>query len=565
MNYAKWEMFGGIHPPEHKQESTATAIQAASLPEHLIIPMLKYSGKEANPIVAIGEKVLKGQKIGEARAFVSTPIHASTSGTVIDIGLYPVDHPAEMNALCVVIAPDGCDEWIAHKGLGDYHLAEPQTLLAMIREAGIAGMGGAGFPTGSKLTLKDAIAVDTVVVNAMECEPYITADDMLMRERAVEIIEGANIVKYLLNAQRVIVGVEDNKPQAIQAMTIASQHQAHIEVLATKTKYPSGAARQTVYILTGREVPAEGRTTDVGVFCLNVGTAAAIYRAIIHGEPSISRITTVTGLGVKQPANYEVRIGTPARHILQLAVADFQRINRLIVGGPMMGYTLPDANIPVVKTTNCLIAATAKDFPPPAPEMACIRCGDCATVCPVQLLPQQLLWFSKAEEFDKAKQHHLDDCIECGACAYVCPSNIPLVQYYRYAKGAIAELTAEAEKAERARERFEQRKQRIEQEEAEKEARRIAKAEEAAARAAAKTTESTSTTAVVDSKALTIAAALARSSLKKAEKRLLVAQASEENTDDLVAEIERLKIAVSHAEAALQLAQSITPPSSEKT
>jgi electron transport complex protein RnfC len=246
-------------------------------------------------------------------------------------------------------------------------------------------------------------------------------------------------------------------------------------------------------------------------------------------------------------------------------VADFQRINRLIVGGPMMGYTLPDTDIPVVKTTNCLIAATAKDFPPPPPEMACIRCGDCATVCPVLLLPQQLLWFSKAEEFDKAKQHHLDDCIECGACAYVCPSNIPLVQYYRYAKGAIAELTAEAEKAERARERFEHRKQRIEQEEAEKEARRIAKAEEAATRAATKTTESASTTAVVDSKALTIAAALARSSLKKAEKRLFVAQASEENTDDLVAEIERLKIAVNHAEAALQLAQSITSPSSEKT
>lgn len=558
MNYAKWEMFGGIHPPEHKQQSTATAIQQASLPERLIIPMLQHIGEEAIPVVTIGDNVLKGQKIGEVRAFVSAPIHASTSGTVVDIGFYPVDHPSEMNALCVVIAPDGRDEWAAHTGLRDYQLAEPQTLLAMNREAGIAGMGGAGFPTASKLTLKDAIQVDTVVVNAMECEPYITADDMLMRERATEIIEGANIVKYLLKAQRVIVGIEDNKPQAIQAMSNAAQHQPHIEVLATKTKYPSGDARQTVYILTGREVPAEGRTTDVGVFCLNVGTAAAIYRAIVHGEPSISRITTVTGLGVKQPANYDVRIGTPARHVLQLAAADFQRINRLIMGGSMMGYTLPDADIPIVKTTNCLIAATPKDFPSPPPEMACIRCGDCASVCPVVLLPQQLLWFSKAEEFEKAKLHNLDDCIECGACAYVCPSHIPLVQYFRYAKGTIAELTAEAEKAERARERFENRKQRIAYEEAEKEARRIIKVEEAAARAAAKTTNSTSTTTVVDSKALTIAAALARSSLKKAEKRLLLAQANEENTEGLIAEIEQLKINVSKVEAALQLAQSQT-------
>ncbi len=561
ITYAKWELLGGIHPPEHKHESTQSPIQQASLPERLIIPMLQHIGEEAKPVVNMGDRVLKGQKIGEVRTFVSAPIHASTSGTVVDIAFYPVDHPSELNALCVVIAPDGRDEWAAHTGLRDYHLAEPLTLLAMIREAGIAGMGGAGFPTGSKLTLKDTV-VDTIVINAMECEPYITADDMLIRERAAEIIEGANIVKYLLKAQRIIVGIEDNKPQAITAMLNAANNQAHIQVLATPTKYPSGAARQTVYILTGREAPADGRTTDVGVFCLNVGTAAAIYRAIVLGEPSVSRITTVTGLGVKYAANYDVAIGTPTRHLLQLATADFQRINRLIIGGPMMGYTLPDADIPIVKTTNCVIAATAEDFPPPPPEMACIRCGDCAAVCPVLLLPQQLLWFSKSEEFAKAELHHLNDCIECGACAYVCPSNIPLVQYYRFAKGAIAELNAEAEKAERAKERFERRKQRIAQEEADKEARRKAKADEAAAKAALQAEQAASPTAIApiaDTKALTIAAALARSSLKKAEKRLLMAQTGAENTDgitdDLITEIALLQAEVRKTEAALQQAQ----------
>ncbi len=554
MKYANWGLIGGIHPPEQKQQSTTKPIRYAGLPTHIIIPMLQHIGEEAKPVVAIGDKVLKGQKIGEVRAFVSAPIHASTSGLVVDIGFYPVDHPSALTALCVVIEPDGLDEWTTHIGIRDYRHAEAQTLLAVIREAGIAGMGGAGFPTGSKLNFKESPAVDTIIINAMECEPYITADDMLMRERANEIIEGGNIVRQLLQAQRIIIGIEDNKPQAIQALEVAALNQNHIEILVTPTKYPSGAARQTVYILTGREVPADGRTTDVGVFCLNVGTAAAIYRAIVHGEPLVSRITTVTGLGVTHPANYEVLIGTPVRHLLELANAQFADINRLIVGGPMMGYTLPHADIPVVKTTNCLIAATAKDFPPPAPEMACIRCGDCADVCPVKLLPQQLLWFAKAGEFEKAEKHHLDDCIECGACAYVCPSNIPLVQYYRHAKGAIAELADMADKAARAKSRFERRTQRIEQEEADKEARRKAKAEESATRAEANAEPNKT---LIDSKTLTIAAALARSGLKKAEKRLLLAQTNNENTDALQTEITELQHKVAAAEFALQQAPKI--------
>lgn len=560
MKYAQWRMPGGVHPPEHKQESTRTPIKDAGLPPRLIIPLIQHIGEEARPIVQVGDHVLKGQKIGEVRAFVAAPVHATTSGTVIDIGYYEVDHPSEMQSRCVVIEPDGHDEWTGLAGLKDYRQASAQTLLALIREAGIAGMGGAGFPTGAKLSVKADTKVDTVVINAMECEPYITADDLLMRERAMEILTGGDIVRQILGAQRLVIGIEDNKPEAVQAIEQAMQGKTGIEVLATPARYPSGAARQTVLILTGREVPADGRTTDVGVFCLNVGTAAAIYRAIVLGEPSISRITTVTGLGVREPGNYDVRFGTPAGWLLDQAGVNHAQVNRLIVGGPMMGYTLPSLHVPVMKTTNCLIAATPRDFPPPAPEMACIRCGACSDACPVLLLPQQLLWFAKSGELEKAEAHHLEDCIECGACAYVCPSHIPLVQYYRFAKGSLDEKRRDDDKSDRAKIRFERRKDRMAAEEAEKEARRKAKADAAAARAASsETTTGSEAPPPPDPKTLAIAAALARSNLKKAEKRLGVAHEAGEDTTALVTEIDTLKAAVAKAEAALPPAPVTTP------
>lgn len=555
---APYPLIGGVHLPDHKHQATQKPIQSVALPKQLIIPLLQHIGEEAKPIVAIGDYVLKGQKIGEVRAFVSTPVHASTSGTIVDIGLYPVDHASSLNGLCVVLEPDGLDEWAAHTGLNDYFDAPTSTLLAIIREAGIAGMGGAGFPTSSKLNLKEHTPVDIVLLNAMECEPYISADDMLMRERANEVIEGAKIVQYMLQAQHIMIGIEDNKPQAINALQQVIKENSDIKICVAPTRYPSGAARQTVYMLTGREVPASGRTTDVGVFCLNVATAAAVYRAVALGEPLLSRITTVTGLGVNQAANFEVLLGTPIRYLLTQAQARFEQISRLIIGGPMMGYTLPHADISVIKTTNCVIAGTNKDFAPPPPEMPCIRCGDCAVVCPVLLLPQQLLWFAKSKEFDKAAQHNLDDCIECGACAYVCPSNIPLVQYYRYAKGELANQHIEAEKAEIARVRFESRKARLAQEEADKEAKRQARqlAAEKAKEEAAKQLESSAALAntvapATDSKTLMIAAATARSNLKKAQKRLLVAQTAQEDTSAIEQEIAQLQAEVTKLQTGL--------------
>ena len=350
-------------------------------------------------------------------------------------------------------------------------------------------MGGAGFPTAVKLNIGQR-NIGTLILNGAECEPYITADDMLMRERAHEVVRGAQILLHILNAGQCLIGVEDNKPNAIAALNAALvdlHEEHHIDVVVIPTKYPSGGEKQLIQILTGEEVPAGGIPADLGIVCQNVGTASAIARAVDHGEPLISRITTVTGDAVHSAGNWEVLLGTPAGSLLELADYTVQKRERVIMGGPMMGFALPSLDIPVVKTTNCLLAPSEKELPTNKASMACIRCGMCAEACPADLLPQQLYWFSKAEEFNKAEQHNLFDCIECGACSYVCPSEIPLVQYYRYAKGAVREERAAQAKADQARERFEHRLARQERELAEKETKRKARAEKAAQAQSAKT------------------------------------------------------------------------------
>ncbi|HET8707061.1 MAG TPA: electron transport complex subunit RsxC, partial [Pseudomonadales bacterium] len=473
MSHTLWDIPGGIQvEPDHKAESTQTPIRVCPLPSRLIIPLQQHIGPAAEVCVRVGERVLKGQKIADSDARTFAPIHASSSGVIVEIGLYPTDSQEQPIQSCIVIETDGKEEWITHEDVPDYRSLSPHTLISHIRAAGIAGLGGAGFPTASKLASGAQTKIDTIVVNGMECEPYITCDDMLMRERAEEIIEGARIVQYILGAEKILIGIEDNKPFAADSMKRAAEPYTDIKVRVAPTLYPSGAARQTVKILTGRETPADGYTIDVGVFCFNAGTAAAVYRAICHGEPLLSRITTVTGMGVSLPGNFDVRIGTPVDFLLAQAGARFNDITRIIVGGPMMGYTLEDITAPVSKMSNCIIAGTAKDFPPPPPELPCIRCGNCAVVCPVTLLPQQLYFFARGNDFAKAQHYNLSDCIECGACSYVCPSTIPLVQYFRYAKNAIAQKKQEEDQAQRARERFEARLARLNKEEAEKEIRK---------------------------------------------------------------------------------------------
>lgn len=483
-----WDFSGGVHPSENKHQSTSRPIRQAGIPERVVLPLQQHIGEPAEVIVHVGERVLKGQKIADVTTGMGVPVHASTSGIVEAIEPRPVPHPSGMSDWCVVLKPDGEDQWCHLEPISDYHKLERETVLDLIREAGIAGMGGAGFPTDIKLRPPRDRKVETLILNGAECEPYITADDMTMREHATEVVNGLKVMAWILRPSRCVVGIEDNKPEAIAAMREAVQG-TQIEIAVIPTKYPSGGEKQLVQILTGLEVPSGGIPADIGVMCQNVGTAMAVSRAIFEGKPLVSRIVTVTGKAIREPGNFEILVGTPVRYLLESGGLQEGQLNRLVLGGPMMGYTLTTDAIPLVKTSNCIIAATADELPAPPPEQPCIRCSQCAEACPMELLPQQLFWYSKASEFEKAEHLNLFDCIECGACSYVCPSSIPLVQYYRYAKDEIRKQRAEQLKSDHARVRFEARQARLEREQQEKELRRKERAKAAAEAQAQKQAE----------------------------------------------------------------------------
>ncbi|WP_461604625.1 electron transport complex subunit RsxC [Aeromonas rivipollensis] len=464
-----WDFHGGIHPPENKHQSSLTPVVDAGLPPQLIIPVRQHAGPAGELLVRVGDRVKKGQPLTRHDKGRIVPVHASTSGTITAIEQHTVAHPSGLDDLCVILTPDGEDAWCERQAQPDYWNLERGELLERIQQAGVAGLGGAVFPTHSKLDGRGQLT-EILIVNGLECEPYITTDDRLMQEYADEIMDGIRVLKHLLKPKLTLIGVEDNKPAAIDALT---RHATDPDVLvkSVPTKYPSGGAKQTIELLTGRQVPKGGRAVDMGIMVLNVATVFAIKRAIIDGEPLISRIVTLTGDAFKQPGNAWVRLGTPVRWLLQRFELQPEADQRVIMGGPMMGFTLPHAMVPVVKATNCLLSPTRAELPPPGPEQACIRCSACADACPANLLPQELYWYSRVKEYDKAEKLNLFDCIECGACAWVCPSEIPLVQYYKIAKDDIREVRAEAEKAERAKQRFEAKQARFERDKAAREAR----------------------------------------------------------------------------------------------
>ncbi|MEZ2708287.1 electron transport complex subunit RsxC [Proteus mirabilis] len=467
-----WDFKGGIHPPEMKLQSSRTPMRIAQLPDEVTIPIHQHLGTPGQLCVKVGDHVLKGQALtrGIGRTL---PVHASISGTVTAIEPFPSTHPSGLPEIAVKIVSDGKDEWREKSPLVDYQSQSKEVLLTRIHEAGIAGLGGAGFPTATKLKGGGDL-VKTLIINAAECEPYITADDRLMQEHADEVIAGCQILMHILSPDEVLIGIEDNKPEAIAALKqalAALTNEKRIFIRVIPTKYPSGGAKQLTKILTGKEVPSGGRSSDIGVLMQNVGTVVAIKRAIIDDEPLIERVVTVTGQGAKTPGNFWARLGTPIYALIKQAgfVAGSEQM--VIMGGPLMGFTLPDLNAPVIKITNCLLIPSPEEMDTDNIEEACIRCGQCVDACPSGLLPQQLYWFSKGKEHEKAQQHNLFDCIECGACAFVCPSNIPLVQYYRQEKAEIREIDAEAKRAAEAKARFEAKKIRMEREKLEREAR----------------------------------------------------------------------------------------------
>ncbi|WP_279045703.1 electron transport complex subunit RsxC [Cedecea davisae] len=459
-----WDFDGGIHPPEMKTQSNGTPLRQVPLPSQLVIPLKQHIGPVGELCVKPGDYVLRGQPLTRGRGRM-LPVHAPTSGTIKAIAPHSTAHPSALEELSVILDADGEDLWIERDGWSDYRCQSREALIERIHQFGVAGLGGAGFPTGNKL-LGGGDKIDTLIINAAECEPYITADDRLMQDCAAQIVEGVRILCHILQPQRILIGIEDNKPQAISMMraVLANSHDMQLRVIPTK--YPSGGAKQLTQILTGKQVPHGGRSSDIGILMQNVGTAYAVKRAVIDGEPLTERVVTLTGESISQPGNVWARLGTPVNHLLEFAGFRPLQEQKVIMGGPLMGFTLPWLDVPVVKITNCLLAPSASEMGEEQEEQGCIRCSACADSCPADLLPQQLYWFSKGQQHDKATAHNLSDCIECGACAYVCPSNIPLVQYFRQEKAEIREIELEAKRTVEAKARFEARQARLEREKA---------------------------------------------------------------------------------------------------
>jgi len=459
-NHELWDFPGGVFPAERKTLSNQTPIQRLSIPERLYVTVKQHIGVEGHLVVEVGQKVLKGQALTKSMNPFAVPIHAPTSGEVTAIDKHVSAHPSGLPELTVQITSDKQDRWTQLSPLIDYKNQPKIQVLTAICDAGISGMGGAGFPTHIKSSPKKD--VDFLIINGIECEPYITSDDRLMREHAWQIRQGIDVLCHLIKPKHVLIGIESNKPEAIEAMQVACRENPNYRVCNIPTKYPAGGEKQLIQVLTNREVPAQGLPVDVGVIMHNVGTCFAIADAIFSGKPLIERVVTITGEATAKPGNVWALIGSPVAHLL--AHCDYTQAAKnqanIIMGGPMMGFNMISDLVPVVKTTNCILAPTDNEMAGNN-EQACIRCSACADVCPASLLPQQLFWYAKAKELDKAQEYNLFDCIECGACAYICPSEIPLVHYYRIAKSEIRVEQEDKQKSDKARGRFEKREARL--------------------------------------------------------------------------------------------------------
>ena len=534
---------GGIYPPERKQRSNQAALVSAPLPMRVTLPLQQNSGQASTPCVAVGEQVYVGSIIARREGMISSNLHASISGVI-----------AAVSASHIIIEGDGQDTWQRLPSL-DWPHSAPAELLERLNESGIVGLGGAGFPTSVKARVVEQHVIHTLVINAAECEPYITADDLTLRHHPTEVLEGAQILAKLCGAQQILIGIEDNKPEAIKALNKALPNSQPVPVAlkVVATRYPSGGERQLIKRLLNLNVPSGGLPADVGVLCHNPGTLLAALQAVRDGQPLVSRVVTLTGEALTQPGNRWVRLGTSVKELLTQAGLDQTSVAQVIQGGPMMGTPLLTLDTPVTKLTNCLIAATIAELPPAPAESPCIRCGECESVCPVALLPQQLHWYARAKDDAKMERYHLFDCIECGACSYVCPSHIPLVEDYREAKGRIRLQRIESVKAEHAKHRFEFRQARLAREEAEKQARREARQ---AQNRSPHSHASTENSEKVDLRGLRIAHAAAKASVKKAEKTL--ARVAQEDPKQPLDDLEmQLATAQENLRAAeLQLAQA---------
>ncbi len=472
---------GGIEIPPNKDISLQLPLAAANLPGLIKIPLRQHIGTPAKPIVNVGDHVLKGQLIATAQGSISAPVHASTSGIVKDISNQAMPNPSGAMSPCIIISADGEDRWEEGRTpINDFYSLSPVEIQQKILDAGIVGLGGAGFPSAVKITPGFNLDIELLILNAAECEPYISCDESLIRHHAEELITGIEILAHALQVDECVIAIENNKLDAIKILQDALDSYASIEIklILISSRYPAGGEKQLIKSITGIEVSAAGLPVDVGIVCYNVGTAVAVKKAIIDAEPLISRIVTITGPGINQPCNLEVLLGTAMDEIIAQCGGYKDNYEYLIMGGPMMGFRLHDDHVPVIKTTNCLLAVAPELNTSKMEESPCIRCDECAPVCPVKLQPQQLHWHSKQHNTARLLDYHLFDCIECGCCSYVCPSHISLVDEYRQAKSLIWDERRHQLEAKKNRQRYLNKQQRAEQQRQDKLEKRSSRTEE---------------------------------------------------------------------------------------
>ena len=519
---------GGMHLDDHKKESMHLPLQECTLADELVLRLSQHIGEPNRAVVKTGDHIKKGQLLAISKAEVSAPVHAPTSGIIKAIEQRPIAHASGQTAECFIIQPDGKDDVFDQNNFSDEQKQDKTTLLDIIRQAGIVGLGGAVFPTAAKLTKAGQFDIHTLIINGAECEPYITCDDILMQQHADRVIKGIFYLNAILQVNKILIGIEDNKGQSIKAMKLAlekSELNSKITHIVTiPTLYPSGGEKQLIKILTGHEVHSKQLSFEIGIFCQNVGTCAAIAQAVDEQQPLTSRIVTVTGPGVKNPGNWVTPLGTPISHLIEQAGGYVVEQPRLIMGGPMMGLRLNSSEVPVVKACNTILVKDEKQEHQP---QECIRCGRCTEVCPAQLLPQQLYWYSRSKQFDTTEKYHLFDCIECGCCSAVCPSHLPLVQFYRYAKSEVWDQRNRAYKSDKSRQRFDFREARLLRIKQQDEEKRRLKREALAKKKAAESKENADSAP----KAQSVDAVQAALERVKARKRAQVV--APKNTDNL--------------------------------
>lgn len=481
---------GGVHPDYRKEFTSEKAITPFPMPALLFIPLQQHVGAPAEPVVEVGDAVLKGQMIARAQGAVSAPLHAPTSGRVVEIANLTAPHPSGLPQRTIVIEADGKEQWAdLPEPPADPLTLSPAEIARRVAEAGIVGLGGATFPSAVKLDLKSRHSLDTLLVNGAECEPYLTCDDRLMREHADEIMDGVRIMAYALEVQTTIIAIETNKPQALAAMTRAAAADPDIKVVGVPVRYPMGSERHLTLALTGRETPARRLTADIGVVVHNVATTRAVSQALRSGRPLISRLVTVSGSAVREPKNLEVPLGAKVADLIEFCGGLIEQPRRIISGGPMMGQPLPSTDVPVVKGTSGVLALTIAETNEKA-ALPCIRCGTCVTSCPCGLVPVEMAAFIRKENLDGAQAAGIMDCVSCGSCSYVCPSHIPLVHFFNYAKGRINALERDKRKRDLVKELVERRTARLEKAaQAKREALAARKAAAAAAAAQKKAEE----------------------------------------------------------------------------